>query len=57
MKHERMTASAFLMAVILAVLISFCAVMCLRDAFDMGGEPWILLAACGLAAVPSALSA
>ena len=57
MKHERMTASAFLMAVILAVLISFCAVMCLRDAFNMDGEPWILLAACGLAAVPSALSA
>ena len=34
MRRERMTAATFLIAVLLAVLISFSAVMCLEDAFQ-----------------------
>lgn len=56
MKREQVTVPTFLMAVLLAVLISFSAVMCLRDAFLMDGAPGILLIVCVVSAVLGAVS-
>ena len=52
MKKQRMTVSTFLMAFLLAALVSFASLMCLNDAFLLSCDRATLLAwACGAAAV------
>lgn len=55
MRRERMTAATFLIAVLLAVLISFSAVMCLEDAFQLGCDRILLLGVCAGASVLAAV--
>lgn len=46
MRRDRMTLPTFLMAVLLAVLVSFSCVMCLKEAFGMAANTGLLLAVC-----------
>ena len=46
MRRDRMTVPTFLMAVLLAVLVSFSCMMCLQDAFELACSPVVLLAVC-----------
>lgn len=54
MARTRISGAGFLLAVLLAAAISFSALMCLKEAFSLGGSVLTLLAICGAAAVLSA---
>lgn len=53
MKQDRVSVSTLLIAVILAILVSYSCVMCLQDAFSLGCAPLKLLSVCAAASVLS----
>ena len=56
MKQDRMTVPTFLIAAMLAALVSFSGTMCLADAYSMDCSRTVLLACCCTAAVLAAAS-